>query len=207
MNTGKNHLFTKSTTQIKRSSAAIFGVLIVFLMVFPFINTFNQFLVKVIEPIIFLGLNEKVIIPYEAMLVKTLLGLIGIATTYSSPDSGIITLIGKTGGLDPIAIAWNCMGWQSMVLILASLAVGIRGRYTMASKFEALFIGLLVTFWLNIFRLTAIFYLYWHFGRGTAMVFHDWGAIIITIVWLVVFWWFAFRVVLVEKGREVGIRH
>lgn len=194
---------TFKNSPFKSSVSGILAVLVVFLMLFPLINTFNQFLVKFIEPVLFLGLNEKVIIPYEAKLVKALLDLTGISTAYSSPDSGIITLVGKTGGLDPIAIAWNCMGWQSLVLILASLAVGIRGRFTLSSKVEALVIGLMLTFWINIFRLTAIFYLYWHFGRRVAMIFHDWGAIIVTIVWLAVFWWFAFRFVLETKDANI----
>src|SRR3989344_6530659 len=184
---------------IRKSTSGIIAVLIVFLMVLPFINTFNQFLVKVIEPILFLGMNEKVVIPYEARLVKVFLGFLSVPLAYSSPGSTIITLVGKTGGLDPIAIAWNCLGWQSLVLILASLAVGLKGKaFTFSSRMQVLLIGLLVTFWLNIFRLTAIFYLYYHFDRRIAMIFHDWGAIVITIVWLVVFWWFSFRFVLEE---------
>ena len=191
-----------SPNQAKKAISGIFGVLIVFLMLFPFINTFNQFLVKIIEPVLFLGLNEEVIIPYEARLVKVLLGFLSVPTAYSTSDSGIITLVGKTGGLDPIAIAWNCLGWQSLVLILSSIFVGLRGKFTMLSKLEALFIGLMITFWLNIFRLTAIFYLYYHYNRDVAMIFHNWGAIVITIVWLVVFWWFAFRYVLETKRAD-----
>ena len=191
-----------SPNQAKKAISGIFGVLIVFLMLFPFINTFNQFLVKIIEPVLFLGLNEEVIIPYEARLVKVLLGFLSVPTAYSTSDSGIITLVGKTGGLDPIAIAWNCLGWQSLVLILSSIFVGLRGKFTMLSKLEALFIGLMITFWLNIFRLTAIFYLYYHYSRDVAMIFHNWGAIVITIVWLVVFWWFAFRYVLETKRAD-----
>lgn len=190
---------TINNNQARKAISGIFGVLVVFLMLFPFINTFNQFLVKFIEPVLFLGLNEKVVIPYEARLVKVFLGFLNIPTAYSSADSGIISLIGKTGGLDPVAIAWNCLGWQSLVLILASLAVGIRGKFTLFSKIEALVIGLLVTFWINIFRLTAIFYLLYHYNRTIAIVFHDWGAMAITIVWLFGFWWFAFKFVLEEK--------
>lgn len=193
---------TVSSNQARKAISGIFGVLVVFLMLFPFINTFNQFLVKIIEPILFLGLNEEIIIPYEARLVKVLLSFVGVPTAYSSGDSGIISLVGKTGGLDPVAIAWNCLGWQSLVLIIASLAVGIRGKFTTQSKIEALVIGLMVTFWLNIFRLTAIFYLYYHFDRKVAMIFHDWGAMVITIIWLAGFWWFAFNFVLEEK--DVG---
>ena len=197
-----NSLHISSYSPLRRSASAIFAVLVIFLMLFPFINTFNQFLVKIIEPVLFLGLNEEVIIPYEARLVKVLLGFLSVPTAYSTSDSGIITLVGKTGGLDPIAIAWNCLGWQSLVLILSSIFVGLRGKFTMLSKLEALFIGLMITFWLNIFRLTAIFYLYYHYNRDVAMIFHNWGAIVITIVWLVVFWWFAFRYVLETKRAD-----
>jgi hypothetical protein len=38
-----------------------------------------------------------------------------------------------------------------------------------------------------------------------AVVFHDYLAAIVTIVWLVVFWWFAYKFVLVEKTGKVKV--
>lgn len=189
------------TTPIKQTGLGIFLVVVFFLMVFPFINTFNQFLVNIIEPFLLSNFNTKILIPYEAQLVKLFLKFLSVPVAYSTQDSGIITLIGKTGGLDPIAIAWNCLGWQSMVLVVASLIVGIRGNFSLASKIEMIIIGILGTFWINIFRLTLIFYLYYHYNREVALFVHDWGGMALTIIWMFVFWWFAFRFVLQPNTR------
>lgn len=188
-----------TTNPFKSLGKNIFLLFVIILMVLPFINTFNQFLVRIIEPFLLSTLNKDILIPYEARLVKVFLGYLSIPVAYSTPDSSIITLVGKTGGLDPIAIAWNCLGWQSMVLIIASLMVGMRGKFTWMSKIEMITIGIFITFWINIFRLTAIFYFYYHYNREVAMVFHDYGGIAITIAWLFFFWWFAFRYVLEPK--------
>lgn len=177
----------------------VFLALTIFLMLFPFINTLNEFLVRIVEPLIFFKPLQELIIPYEARLVRVFLDFLAVPVAAGEPASQIITLVGKTGGLDPVAIGWNCLGWQSLVLILASLVMGLQGKFTLTSKIEVLLIGLLVTFWLNIFRLTTIFYLYYHLDRSKALIFHNYGAVILTIVWLFVFWWFSFKFVLESR--------
>lgn len=184
---------------VKRTAKGILLVIVFFLMLFPLINTLNQFLVDVIEPLIYFKPIQDVIIPYEARLVRVFLGFLSVPVAPGDPASSIITLRGKTGGLDPVAIGFNCLGWQSLVLVGASLVAGLQGKFTKSSKIEVLTIGLLITFWINIFRLTTIYYLYYHIDRETALMFHDYGAVIITILWLFLFWWFSFRFVLRTK--------
>jgi len=52
-------------------------------------------------------------------------------------------------GVD-IRITWNCLGWQSFLLFFVSLLVGLKGPYTKISKLEAVIVGLLGTFLMNI---------------------------------------------------------
>lgn len=185
----------------KRAGSGVFLVVVVFLMLFPFINTFNELLVKIVEQLSFLEPITNVFVGYEARLVRVFLTFISIQTT-GHPSSPIISLVGKTGGVDPVAIAWGCSGWQSLVLVGATLVAGFQGEFTRLSKIEALLVGGIVTFWLNIFRLTFIFYLFYHYGQKQALFFHDYGSVILTIVWLFTFWYYAFNFVLRAKTDE-----
>lgn len=188
-------------SHVKRTGRGIFLVLVFFLMLFPFINTLNEFLVRVVESVTPLRFLQDSIIPYEARLVRFFLHILAVPLAAGDPYSTVITLIGKSGGLDPVAIAWNCLGWQSMLLIIASLFMGIQGNFIAQSKIELVAIGLMLTFWINIGRLTTIFYLYYHFNRSVAMMFHDYGSIIITMIWLMGFWWWAFKFVLQPRNN------
>lgn len=187
-------------SSVKRGGSGVFLAVVVFLMLFPFINTLNELLVKIVAPLTFLQPLTDAFVGYEARLVRVFLGFLAIQTK-GDPASPIISLVGKTGGLDPVAIAWGCAGWQSLILVGATLLAGLQGNFTNLSKIEAIIIGIIVTLWINIFRLTAIFYLYYHFDRSKALLFHDYGSVIITIIWLFTFWYYAFNFVLREKTK------
>lgn len=190
-----NAVTTARTNPIKKGVSGVFLAIVLFLMLFPFINTLNQLLVNVIEPLIFFKPVQDVLIPYEVRIVRVLLGFLGIPMTAGSPEAFSITLI-TPGGQEPIVVGWNCVGWQSLLIIFATFITGLTGKFTLSSKLEVLAIGLLGTFLLNIARLTGIFVLLYNFNRGVAMAFHDFGSVVLTILWLTFLWWFAFRFVL-----------
>ena len=60
-------------------------------------------------------------------------------------------------------------------------------------------IGLLGTFLVNLLRIVFTVILLVVSRPLFAMVFHDYLAAIMTIIWLVIFWWFAYSFVLEEK--------
>ena len=184
---------------IKRTAKAVLLVVVFFLMLFPLINTLNQFLVNVIEPVIFFEPVQDLIIPYEVRIVRVTLGFLAIPVTGGSPDANSITLISKGGGHEPIVVAWNCLGWQSLLIVFATFLTGLSGKFKLASKLEVLAVGLMGTFLLNIGRLTTVFVLFYHGNRGVAMAFHDYGSVILTIGWLLLLWYYAFNFVLVAK--------
>lgn len=186
---------------VRGAALGVFLVVTIFLMLFPFINTLNQFLVSVLEPLIFFKPVQDVIIPYEVRLVRVLLDLFGVPMTPGSPGVFSITLITKGGVEEPVVVGWNCLGWQSLVLVGATFLTGLSGRFTSLSKWEALLLGLLGTFLLNIGRLTTIFFLFYHFRGSVAMAFHDYGSVLLTLTWLGFFWWFVYSFVLEAKAQ------
>ena len=187
---------------IKRTASGVLLVLVFFLMLFPFINSLNQFLVNVIEPI--LGLNKlgNIVIPYEVRIVRVILEAIRIPITDGKVGSYMITIINKRGEGEPIAVAWNCIGWQSLIVIGATLLAGLTGKFTFFSKLEVLLIGLIGTFLLNIFRISAIFALYYHTSRKVALAFHDYGSVILTILWMFLLWYYALNFVLQSRTTD-----
>lgn len=188
----------------KRTAKGILLVMVFFLMLFPFINSLNQFLVNVIEPLIYFKPLQDVIIPYEVRIVRVILDFVGIPMTQSQAWASSITLITKDGSHQPVVVAWNCIGWQSLLIISATLITGLTGKFTSASKLEVLAVGLLGTFLFNIGRLTGIFVLFYHGDRGIAMAFHDYGSVILTIGWLFALWYYAFHFVLVPKDANMS---
>ena len=97
-------------------------------------------------------------------------------------------------------IAWNCIGWQSLLFFLLTAWVGFQGeKFTFSSKIKAWLIGFLGTFLVNIIRITLVILLAYYFGQNIAIIFHDYGSTFAVIGWLFFFWWFAYRFVLEEK--------
>ena len=184
---------------VKRTAKGVLLIIVFFLMLFPFINTLNQFLVNVIEPLIYFKPIQDVVIPYEVRIVRVILGFLGIPMTDGAPGASSITLLTKGGGYSPIVVAWNCLGWQSLLVVGATFFSGLTGKFTLASKLEILIVGLLGTFLLNIGRLSLIFVLFYNFTGGVAQAFHDYGSVILTIFWLFGLWYYAFHFVLTPK--------
>jgi len=79
--------------------------------------------------------------------------------------------------------------------------VGLQGdRYTNTSKFKALIIGLLGTFLVNILRIVVVILVAYYMGQFTAAIVHEYGSLLVSIVWLFFFWWFVYSFVLEEKS-------
>ncbi|OGK19091.1 hypothetical protein A2799_04830 [Candidatus Roizmanbacteria bacterium RIFCSPHIGHO2_01_FULL_39_24] len=189
---------TKMPTQniakrAKRSASNLFIVLVVFLMVLPFFVTFNEFLTRIVESTSLFRFIEKIIVPYEVMLTRTIVSFFGVET-----QPGTVAVI-KDGVNQYTYIAWNCIGWQSLVILFVSLKSGLVSGFTKSSRLEAVVFALVGTFLMNLARISAILIILYYFGRGPSSFFHNYISIIITTAWLFFFWWFVYRFILEEK--------
>jgi exosortase/archaeosortase family protein len=182
----------------KQTFMIIFSLLAVFLAVLPFLVTFNEFLTHLVEKIgVYMWVQERVV-PLEVKMVGVLVKPLGI--DYLAHREGL-TVNGTYARM-----TWNCIGWQSLLLFFISLVVGLRGSYTFWSKVEAVVIGLLGTFLVNLFRMAFIVVILAFSRPLFAVVFHDYLAAIVTILWLFAFWWFAYAFVLEGKVDPKGGR-
>lgn len=162
------------------------------LITLPFLVSFNEVLTKVVEHnFLYLWVQDN-IVPLEAKMMGAILLPFGYDYAFS-PTNSIIVVNGLNMG-----ITWNCLGWQSFLLLSITLLVGFKGKYSKLSILEALGIGVLGTFWLNIARMLFTILLAVHAPPVFRIVFHDYLAAISTVVWLFIFWWFSYSFVLDE---------
>lgn len=179
----------------KQVFLAIFAGLALLLLVLPLVGSFNEVLTQIVEGnFLYLGV-QKYIVPLEAKMIGALLIPFGYEYGFSPTNSTIVV-----NGIN-MGITWNCLGWQSFLLLFITLLVGFRGQYRKLSILEALAIGILGTFWLNIFRMLFTILLAVHVPPIFRLVFHDYLAAGTTVVWLFIFWWFAYSFILEEKEK------
>ncbi|MDO8340702.1 MAG: hypothetical protein Q7T59_01890 [Candidatus Woesebacteria bacterium] len=159
----------------------------------PFLVSFNEVLTKIAERnLLYRGVQEY-IVPIEAKMLGAILIPFGYNFAFS-PTNSMIIVNGVSMG-----ITWNCLGWQSFILLFITLLVGFKGRYKGISIVESLLIGILGTYWLNILRMMFTVLLAVHAPPIFRIVYHDYLAAVTTLLWLIFFWWFAYSYILEEK--------
>ena len=159
----------------------------ILMMILPFVTTFNEFLTRIVENVGLDVLLTDWVVPAEARMMAVLLGFIGIPAQVS-PTS---VYLDKGGFFLPVYINWNCVGWQSFILFAVTLATGIQGPFSRASKVEAIVLGFLGTFLINLLRITSVAVVAYHFGQIPALIYHDYGGTIIILIWLFAYWYFS----------------
>ena len=180
----------------KKVFVAIFLGFSLVLLILPFLVTANDFLTKLMEKNLLYTFIQTQIVPLEAKMMGAILLPLGYSYAYS-PTNSIIIVNGVNMG-----ITWNCLGWQSFLLLFITLIVGFRGKYKIISVIEGLGIGILGTFWLNILRMLFTVLLAVHATPVFRIVFHDYLAAATTVIWLLCYWWFLYSYVLEEKTHK-----
>ncbi len=163
------------------------------LLVLPFLVSFNELLTKIVERNLLYLWVQNHIVPLEAKMIGAI--LIPFGYDYAFSPSTSVILINRLS----MTITWNCLGWQSFLLLFVTFLTGFSGKYTKSSILVTLGIGLLGTFWLNILHILFTALLAVHAPAIFRIVFHDYLAAVTTLLWLLFFWWFSYRFMLEEK--------
>lgn len=184
----------------KNTFLFLFVLLALTLVLLPFLTTFNDFLTRFVIRLEGYRVIQSIVVPFEVRMVAKLLSLFG----FEAAALGGLVAMEKQGEPFLIEIAWNCIGWQSLLFFLVTVFVGLQGgRYTNISKFKALAIGLLGTLLVNLVRIAVVALVAYYFGQNVAIIFHDYGSTLAVIGWLFFFWYFSYSFVL-ESKEEVG---
>ncbi len=183
----------------KSTFQTIFILAAIILVLLPFSTTFNEFLTKTVERFQWYSWIQNYVVPFEIKLVGAVILPFGIKFV-ANPE-------GMTVNGTYLQMTWNCIGWQSLILVGITFIVGLQGGYTKMSKFECILIGLLGTFFVNLFRLSFTAVLGAYFGHLFAIIFHDYFATFVTLAWLIFFWWFSYAYVLQPKVIRQQIKN
>jgi len=179
----------------KRVFLFILAALAILLMTMPFMVSINDFLTKTVEKLGWYLWIQKAVVPWEVRLVGVMLKPLRI-DFIAHPE-------GFTANGTYAKLSWNCIGWQSLVLFFLTLPLGFQGgKYTFLSKMEAILIGILGTFLVNLLRIAFTVVLLVVSRALFAIVFHDYLAALMTVMWLIVFWWLSYNFVLEEASED-----
>ena len=185
----------------KRVFKVIFAMLAVLLVTLPFVTTFNSVLTAVINRIGLYRAAQEAIVPFESRLVIALVRLLGIPAFLAGTGEKASFYLLKGQEYLPVQLQWNCLGWQSLLLLGISLGIGLQGNFTRLSILECILIGFLGTFLTNILRMAFITLGIYYVNTVFAFLIHDYFAAFTTIIWLFFFWWFSYSFVLEMKEQ------
>jgi len=169
-------------------------------MVLPFITTFNELLTNVVERLQLVAFIQSLAAPFLVRVGAVILRALGVPTAISG------SYLYLTGGWMPlrIYISWNCIGWQSFILLAFTLATGLQGPYTWRSKLLTVLLGVEGTFLVNVLRILIPSLIAYSVGYMPAIIFHDYLGTVLTLTWLGAFWYFSFGRLLVKAGSSPG---
>jgi exosortase/archaeosortase family protein len=170
----------------------LLAVVCALLMLMPLVTTFDDLLTTWA---MHLGANNplQAIVPVEARMV---VGLLGLAGLHAAASESHLVIWDGGGVMHTLFISWNCIGWQSLVLLGVSFLSGLRGRQPIEARIQVIVIGVAGTMLLNLFRVAAVAAIAATIGVTPAVLFHDYGGTILTIASLFVFWIFVQRWIL-----------
>jgi exosortase/archaeosortase family protein len=170
------------------------------LMLLPFVTTFDDLLTTWALQ---LGANNPLqgIVPTEARMVVGLLGLVGI---HAAASGSHIVIWDGAGSMHTLFISWNCIGWQSLILLGISFLSGLRGQHSLEARVQVVLIGIAGTMLLNLMRVAAVAAIAATIGQTPAVLFHDYGGTILVVGWLFAFWIFVQRWLLQAPPADEG---
>lgn len=181
----------------KKTFTFLFLLLAVMLLVLPFITTTSELFAAVFNKFGWYRFLAELIVPFETRAIAGIIGLLGYQVQAAPKTVSIF----RNGVWETVGISWNCIGWQSLILMMVTLFIGLQGEFTRGSKLECILIGILGVVLLNFLRLAVITYLIFNFNQIPATILHDYLAAIVTILWLFGFWWFSYSFILEPKLR------
>jgi exosortase/archaeosortase family protein len=186
----------------KKIFKMILLVAVVLLSILPVIVTFSSVLTSLFVRMRWYTVLQESVVPFESRLVAVLIKPLGITGQVTSKEEFSMVLL-KGSEAIPIKLEWNCLGWQSMILLVITLVIGLRGDYTILSKAETLIVGILGTFISNLLRMAFIVSLGYYWNAAAAMIIHDYFASFVALIWMLFFWWFSYRYLLEEKTASI----
>ena len=178
---------------------------VILLSILPLVVTFSSVLTKLFNDMQWYTVLQKYVVPIESRLVSVIVKPIGITSRVALGKTDYsMVLIKNSVEMIPIRLEWNCLGWQSLILLVITLFSGLKKEFTFWSKLEAVLIGLLGTFLSNLFRMAFIVGVAYYWNSFSAFIIHDYFASFVSLVWMIFFWWFSYTYVLESRPNTIA---
>lgn len=173
----------------------LFILLAASILVLPLVTTFDHFLTRSLNSVGRVSVVQDYIVPHEAKIIAVVLKPFGFRVAPTPTGIYVNDVL--------VTIWWSCIGWQSLLLTLLTMWVGLKGNFTKESKIETLMLAILGFFFLTVIRLVSVAVVGAYFGTLVALIYHDYfAATLLTFFWLFAFWWFSYSFVLEERRKE-----
>ena len=176
--------------------AMLLALTAILLVVLPFVSTFDDVLTQ-IGMRLGIAAPLQAIVPAEVRVTVVVLGLLGM---HAAAAGNQLIVWNSSGAPQTLFISWNCVGWQSLILLGLSLIVGLRAPMTMGTRLEVIALGVVGTVLVNIARITLVCLLAALAGYLPAVLFHDYGGTLLLVAWLFTFWLIAYRWIVPEPA-------
>src|SRR3989344_8923885 len=112
----------------KKTFTHILLILVIVLALMPFVSTFNDLLTRAVMRLDFYRYIQNVIVPWEVRMVGVILYPLGFQPSIVGEYlaiGGSSTPFGRSEQF-LIEIAWNCIGWQSLLFFIITTFVGLQ---------------------------------------------------------------------------------
>lgn len=187
----------------KQTFKAIFAGFAVILALLPVFAALNSFLTEMLNRAGWWRPIQDFIVPWQARMVAASISPFGIDSRVTPGSNFAAFYMIKNGAAIPVDLSWNCLGWQSALLLLVSLFAGLRGKFSNLSRIKCIVLGLTGTLLVNIFRMSFIAIGIYYVNALAAQIVHDYFAALLTLIWLIFFWWFSYSFILEERQPVV----
>lgn len=174
-------------------SRKLFLLLVFILMSLPLFTTFNEILTKVAETTGLYSLLTKSVVPFQTRAVALILKPFGVE---AAPTLSHLFIERTDGTRTGIYFSWNCLGWQSAVLLILTLISGLSGVGSVIHKFETIIFGVCGTYLINLLRISVVVLVAYYFGQLPATIVHDYAGTLFTVAWFFLFWWVSYNFIL-----------
>jgi exosortase/archaeosortase family protein len=167
--------------------------------ILPLIGTINELLTKLALSSGLYRLLDSYVVPIMVRLTGTILEEVFRIETVISGAQLFVT---KGGIPYEINIIWNCVGWQSFLLLIVIFITVFQGKYTVLSRVKSVALGLEGVLLVNLTRVTTTCLLLLRGGYGPALTFHDYFSTVLTFLWLSLFWYLTQNFILEYKTED-----
>uniref|UniRef100_A0A7J3I737 Exosortase/archaeosortase family protein n=1 Tax=Ignisphaera aggregans TaxID=334771 RepID=A0A7J3I737_9CREN len=156
------------------------------LVTLPFYITFNELLTSIVKSIGLWYLIDTYISPIVAAMSSSLLRFMNIKATFSGSTIYIV----EHGNNIALYIAWNCIGWQSLIIFLTISYIALKeSDMSRLEKIVTIILGIEGTVLINLFRIALVGLVAVYVGEIQAIIFHDYFGTLMSFIWLLGFWY------------------